>query len=527
MLCVQCGAAVDVTSAKIPPTTSYSIRNELLTSNLCPLESEVPYIERIIEDHQPRVNALNAQIDILQTALARFVRERNGLVSRAERYRAVLAPIRRLPPELVAEILKLVPFTRGIAYKTIEQPPWTLGHICRSWRETLLQCPLLWRRFTFTASPAAFPPDMIETQLLRAAHSPLAIDFEWDKFTWTSDDRAGVLWNPLLLHSSRWQSLRIRCHDQTTSDIILQLLEVIKGRIPQLEKVEFCVKRRVRPASTKEWDMFSIAPQLSEFLTTEALWDGYSPHFSIPWTQIRRYRGVYSSTHQLDILRKAPNLVDCSIGFDVTLATHGDVMLVLPPLRRLLVEGTSILDHLTAPSLELLVVRGAGPNLLSCIQRSSCNLTTLGITRNSSFSGLIELLKSCPLLTHLFLSSGDVVSSAEAVFMEPLFTGLHVSDSASDTSTSITICPNIEYFGFLWVDDSAFPAEESFFRMIHSRCGPSPSQRLRSIRLLTTFNRGQLVSQTFRDEMRRLEREGRLDVDYFDEEEADACLAQL
>ncbi|KAJ7622429.1 hypothetical protein FB45DRAFT_1091395, partial [Roridomyces roridus] len=151
MLCFQCGTAVDLTnSARMPPTNNspHSIRNELLTSNLCPLESEIPYIKRLIADPQPRLDALNAQIDILQTALAKVVRERDDLVCHTQRYRAVLSPIRRLPPELVAEILKLVPFTRKIEDKTIRQPPWTLGHICRSWRETALGCPFLWRSFT-------------------------------------------------------------------------------------------------------------------------------------------------------------------------------------------------------------------------------------------------------------------------------------------------------------------------------------------------------------------------------------------
>ncbi|KAJ7606211.1 hypothetical protein FB45DRAFT_718361, partial [Roridomyces roridus] len=115
-----------------------------LTSNVCPLDSEIPNIENSIADPQPRVAALNTQIDILQTALANLVRDQDDLVAHAEQCRAVLAPIRHVPPGLVADIMRLVPCTRKIADKMIEQPPWILGPICRSWRETLLQCPLLW-----------------------------------------------------------------------------------------------------------------------------------------------------------------------------------------------------------------------------------------------------------------------------------------------------------------------------------------------------------------------------------------------
>ncbi|KAJ7622432.1 hypothetical protein FB45DRAFT_838535, partial [Roridomyces roridus] len=348
MLCFQCGAAVDLTSARMPPTISYSIREELLTSNLCPLDSEIPSIKRLLADPQPRVEALNAQIGGLQAALANLVRERDDLVSHAERYRAVLSPIRRVPPELVAEVFRLVPFTRKIQNKTVTKPPWTLGHICSSWRETALGCPLLWRSFTLTTSNFRSEA-MITAQLPRTANVPLLVNFEWNN---DADGGACALLGLLLPHSSRWQSLRIRCHHHAAAEIVLESLQVIKGRISQLEKLEFFVGRTVHPTPSNKWEMFSISPRLSEVLLTEVLWHGYSPQFSIPWSQIRNYRAVLTSIQQLDILSKSPNLVGCSIGFDDALSTHGDTMVVLPLLRRLSVEGSSILDHITAPSLE-------------------------------------------------------------------------------------------------------------------------------------------------------------------------------
>ncbi|KAJ7606251.1 hypothetical protein FB45DRAFT_1041445 [Roridomyces roridus] len=178
--------------------------------------------------------------------------------------------------------------------------------------------------------------------------------------------------------------------------------------------------------------MFSVAPRLSELLITDVLWDGYSPQLSIPWTQIRRYRGVFKSSQQLNILRQSANLVECSIGFDDVTTTHGNIMVVLPLLRRLCVEGSNILDHFTAPALEDLVVPTVAPSLVYFVQRSSCHLRTFVINQGSSAAGLVDLLEACPSLTHLVLSFGGL-PSPELGDITPLFTALHATDSVAST----------------------------------------------------------------------------------------------
>ncbi|KAJ7888089.1 hypothetical protein B0H14DRAFT_2219941, partial [Mycena olivaceomarginata] len=83
------------------------------------------------------------QVDALEAAIARLTRKRDEIAENIRQHRAILSPIRRVPPELVCEILVLSLSSdddRDIA----NEPPWHLGHICRFWRHCVLACPALW-----------------------------------------------------------------------------------------------------------------------------------------------------------------------------------------------------------------------------------------------------------------------------------------------------------------------------------------------------------------------------------------------
>ncbi|KAJ7112137.1 hypothetical protein C8R44DRAFT_741851 [Mycena epipterygia] len=207
--------------------------------------------------------------------MAQLLRERDKALEVVSQYSGVLSPIRRVPPELISEVFSWTsPHTRKIGKNTVVQPPWHLGHIYGSWRDTAIAYPLLWNSFNILHSPEhphenTFPLSMIETQLLR----------------------------------------------------LLDLLQPVKGRLTQLQRMEFvdCAQGDVTAEELEESclsDIFSTAPNLREVLLTGPDFTEYSPVLAIPWRQITRYRGVYSVRWQLDILDSAPNIIACGIASD-------------------------------------------------------------------------------------------------------------------------------------------------------------------------------------------------------------------
>ncbi|KAJ7696385.1 hypothetical protein B0H14DRAFT_2240124, partial [Mycena olivaceomarginata] len=110
-----------------------------LRSNDVPLDSETSFIRGIISEGQNQIDTLDAQIDKMEAEIARLAQKRDEMAEHVHQHRAILAPVRRVPPELVCEILVLSLSSSGDGPEN--RPPWHLGHICRLWRHCVLGVP--------------------------------------------------------------------------------------------------------------------------------------------------------------------------------------------------------------------------------------------------------------------------------------------------------------------------------------------------------------------------------------------------
>ncbi|KAJ7511660.1 hypothetical protein B0H11DRAFT_1952479 [Mycena galericulata] len=486
-------------------------RDHLLSSNAAPLDPEIPLIREIVDDSQARVDALNSRIDALRATVDRLIKERDTLVDDVERHSAVLAPIRRIPPEIICEIFAWMPqSSRRIDDTPVEQPPWWLGHICRSWREIALGDSRLWRSFNILHTPAhphqaAYPQSMIETQLLRSANTTLAIKLHWREYDAYDDNPALTT---LLASSNRWGSILLRTQGKTSRTALLDVLRGLKGQLSQLQTLEFGSdgNEEYSSGSSVQWDAFSIAPRLRHVFLTNSRNEQYSPNVLLPWRQITRYRGVFSLARQLDILQNSPNLVECTIGFDDPNETHDDVMVTLPHLRRLFADWTVLVSHLTLPALAELFTLGAVYPLLPFIHRSSCRLTTLVLT-NSFSEGLIPILQTSPSLEYLHF---------EQVLAEPHTTGV-LFTAMTVFGTSPDILPNLSSFVYACTKCKDISSLDRLFPMIRSRLNPQLPCRLAFVRFysprsIIAFQKAMLAGiRTLTDAI--------LDVKYLDHSE--------
>lgn len=141
--CWQCGAppktAHETASPESPPLLS---PHRLLTSNDVPLDSETPVVRNIISDSQNELDALNSQINNLEAAMAPLIQKRDRIAEHIRQHRAILSAVRRAPPELVCEIMAFAQSSDDDEDPP-NKPPWSLGHICQSWRQCVLAYPAL------------------------------------------------------------------------------------------------------------------------------------------------------------------------------------------------------------------------------------------------------------------------------------------------------------------------------------------------------------------------------------------------
>jgi hypothetical protein len=338
---------------------------------------------------------------------------------------------------------------------------------------------------------------ILEAQLLRSANAPLEI--HWlDHYHFDPQ-----LLDLVFPHCHRWRSLYF--HDTTPDSSVLDWLQPVKGLLHSLERVEAVVDPGARFP-----DVFCSAPNLRHVILTDWNFSIMSPlptTLVIPWGQITHYRGAHTPEQQFEILKGAPNLVECAIGFFPYqfVGPGTNPVVLLPHLRRLRIEFTNFLAHLTAPSLEELTVSSyTYGEILSFIHRSSCTLTRLismsVSTRAIFISELLPLLRGLPALTYLHFENGGYNEENRVLS----FAAMTISGAPSD------ICPNltsIVYGCRNWDGDSA---RESFLAMARSRFQPNPSRPgcLAHLRVFSNGSVSPFTSDKVGADMKILQDEG-------------------
>lgn len=132
-----------------------------------------------------------------------------------------LAPISRLPPEILAEIFCF--FTSSTWNKEYGHLAWIrVTHVCHQWRETALSHPRLWSHINFTK---LMPTAMAEV-LARAKMAPLHLeaDFSKSRMSMAQLDafvRKSDLFDILEAHISHTRHLSIRGQLQTAVERLI------------------------------------------------------------------------------------------------------------------------------------------------------------------------------------------------------------------------------------------------------------------------------------------------------------------
>lgn len=354
--------------------------------------------------------------------------KRQTLNDACQHHKAFLAPIHRLPNEMLSEIFiasihhlkhKIYKFRRAVILLTT---------ICSHWRNVALLTPKLWSSICLTKFECTVRSDieLARTWLTRSGGLPLSLQL-----------RGHGLAAPLIVdmfseYAERWEHV-----DICMSYSLLRHIVSVKNRLPRLRTLRIATGTKPELQLAGPIDTFEIAPHLTS-LTIGCF---ISPRkLVIPWCQLSTIRADLglSIDNWRYVLHQAPNLVECDL-----YTTDGDEeirssrpTIHLTRLRAIAMQGWGnqglLFDHLTLPALISFqyIYNGciwSQAQFVSLLSRSSCSLKILVLSIPGSQSDkveLVECLRLMPSLVYLqldlILSERDLLSLAFSRSMLPI-----------------------------------------------------------------------------------------------------------
>ncbi|KAJ7048282.1 hypothetical protein C8F01DRAFT_1192541 [Mycena amicta] len=162
----------------------------LLSTNYIPTDSECGDIRDFLVGPEQQLAGVNADMDRLQTLIKGLESRRDILQKFISAHRALISPMRRMPPEILQHIFgEVLPERRNCAISK-KEGPLLLGLVSKSWRAVTLATPRLW------ASVHIVVPPLSHVEALA----------RWLQIVWLP--RSGI--RPLdisLTHSGPWLTL--------------------------------------------------------------------------------------------------------------------------------------------------------------------------------------------------------------------------------------------------------------------------------------------------------------------------------
>ncbi|KAF4617216.1 hypothetical protein D9613_006233 [Agrocybe pediades] len=117
------------------------------SNNDLPSDEIVNIAKEDVRESHKELSRVEAEMQQLEERMERLKEEKKSIQRDLEFYSCILAPIRRLPFDMLEEIfLRCLSTddTRPSTLTDIEEAPLLLMQVCRTWRQACLSCPRLW-----------------------------------------------------------------------------------------------------------------------------------------------------------------------------------------------------------------------------------------------------------------------------------------------------------------------------------------------------------------------------------------------
>ncbi|KAJ6608609.1 hypothetical protein B0H10DRAFT_520341 [Mycena sp. CBHHK59/15] len=438
--CVDC-CKTHPPRAVLPPSPFQSIA----AYGFLPTVSEAAAIRNFVQDIDAQIACREHAILTLEAspALDRLVCECVQLRRHSEQHKALIAPIQRVPPEIIAEIFlwsaqlearwselwiqlhssdsrEVERRQSDLIEPRIHRAPMLFGEICREWRNVALTTPRLWNSIALRCST---PTDLqcnvhlCDTWLKRSGMLPLSIRVYRDSCARlsivTCTTHYENLLKTILPYANRWRWLHLDfpSHSYHIFD------RLSPAAVPRLESLSVVHSDEPPNALYPRWTGFQVTPKLYDLkfdrIGAANIRVGVDqPTFA--WSQLTRIEvGDCSVDDCLAILAQAPVAKICVFG--VERGSHLEAHVIThPTLQTLTIKSSvtlrSFWNRLKCLSLSTLVVRMEGhpetaedlPHFIARCSGTIEDFTLRGSGLNDS--QFLACLHNMPILRNLYVS---------------------------------------------------------------------------------------------------------------------------
>lgn len=362
--CTSCGSIdAEAVSHKLAHIPTHQAVSEYLDTNIALPETEISRIRVSSEVMHSWLNPLDAKIEELQ-------RLRNHVQHQVQRHAAALAPIRRLPDDVLREIMSALPHEFNSFYHLttmdVRAGMWPVAQVSRHWRTIAVSTPALWSivQVCPLGRDNTFPPqsaEILEEQLSRAAGVTLSVTFRAGSerlHSLVQDDSPSVhdrLIDLLFAHSAVWNRLVFFLEALDTYNMrFIGRLSEKSLTVPNLKTIIWD-----DPLSLLVTADLAGLPALRGLRSVFVRFNTLSNTFllGLPFTQLRHLRFGAPLDHTVrSILESTPNLLSCHLSTFISLDVAPTPKVIrLPNLRHLACTAVDLVVF-QVPSLTNLFV---------------------------------------------------------------------------------------------------------------------------------------------------------------------------
>ncbi|KAF9462211.1 hypothetical protein BDZ94DRAFT_1261783 [Collybia nuda] len=318
--------------------------------------------------------------------------------------------MKKVPPEVLAEIFTRYSGKSVVFPPTYEPSTWTLGHVCSRWRRVLWNFPVIWSNlqlrapiYNFWREQETFSKESTRQSLdyiLSRTNILLSLSSVHEEVAFISDI--------IILQNHRFRILEFYNIATTTCSLFL---DAPSAAFPNLEKFTMVIQG---PPLTNASSGLQMAPNLQNFFC-HYFTDGPTPQlqFLPSWNKLTdiTLRNVIITTRTAHTaLNQFPNLVTCRAVLVTDTVVTNTIPIILPRLQSLHLETKSLdLDwgtflypfafpSLTSLRIDSSQILGSLDPFTHLIIRSGCFLEKLALV-----SGILSstALQSFELVHHI------------------------------------------------------------------------------------------------------------------------------
>ncbi|KAJ6493320.1 hypothetical protein C8R45DRAFT_1212700 [Mycena sanguinolenta] len=255
-------------SSHLPSSSQTAEVLELLRSNRLPMDP--PGFRSTIASSLADVACYNIEIE-------RLVAERDALKQYCDQCSSVLAPVKRLPIEILVEIFTLCSSTPRLfcdwtqdVSDPVDQPhPMNLLQVCSSWYEIVVGTPSLWSNIKLDFERIT-DEELIMAYLSRSLDRSQPHPLTMYVNSWQED----YCFLELLRNAPRWRMVDLCIDFDGEHPHVLR--SHVPGNLPLLERLEL-------GGDCADLDIFETAPKLAHVMLSNVV----DPLPKLPWSQLR------------------------------------------------------------------------------------------------------------------------------------------------------------------------------------------------------------------------------------------------